>query len=442
MGKRVSRRRFLALTAGGAAALGGAALLEPLLGFWSRVGKRLGLIPPPPAPSVPGRSAIYRVDGMPRPTWRPADDPAADWQATHAGVEALLDLMGEQGLPFYRSAAQGTDRRSGPDGLVGPDDVVLIKVNAQWKRRGMTSTDVVRGLIRAVLAHPDGFRGEVVIVENGQWKRHLLAEEGENNDDFEPDHPQSFADVAALFAAQGFAVSIYPWSDHRNQVREWDEGDEEAGYVMAGPYPLNYPKFTTAYGTRISLRRGIWDGERYDNDRLTFINLPVLKHHDWFGTTAAVKNFLGVMSKYAGVEQIGGKPEFHDALIKPFNGLPPGLPGSLMALRFPDLNIVDATYVGVWGNRTDQATYERSPRQGTLLAGRDPVALDYYAAREVLGPLKREAGLPRYQQENGDPDKDGLFRRYLIASQERLLEAGYTVRFGPDAFDLFSTRLS
>lgn len=49
----------------------------------------------------------------------------------HAGVEWLLNLMGEQGLKFYRSSQETI--LSGPEGMIRSDDVVLIKVNAQWK---------------------------------------------------------------------------------------------------------------------------------------------------------------------------------------------------------------------------------------------------------------------------------------------------------------------
>ena len=57
--------------------------------------------------------------------------------------------------------------------MIAADDVVLIKVNAQWKYRGCTNSDVIRGLVQKILEHPDGFRGEVVIVENGQGRGSL-----------------------------------------------------------------------------------------------------------------------------------------------------------------------------------------------------------------------------------------------------------------------------
>ena len=84
----------------------------------------------------------------------------------HAGVDHLLQLMGDNGLKFYRSAQETA--LSGPSGMIEPNDVVLIKVNAQWKYRGCTNSDLIRGLIQRILDHPDGFSGEVVIFENGQ----------------------------------------------------------------------------------------------------------------------------------------------------------------------------------------------------------------------------------------------------------------------------------
>ena len=419
---------------------GASALIGPTRRYWqealSKVADRFGLSPLPPAPQVAGQSVVFRVDGSPTPTWRPASSANADWRASHPGVDALLDLMGEHGLKLYRSDRDSL--RSGPNGMIGSEDVVLVKVSAQWEQRGMTNTDVVRGLIRRLLDHPDGFTGEVVVVENGQMSRHHLAEPNTNNDEF-PGHPQSYQSVVDMFAAAGHRVSLYNWAPLREQVGEWDEGDERDGYVMAGPYPLNYPKFTTAYGTRVSLRHGLWEGQSFDAARLKFINLPVLKAHGWFGVTAAVKNFLGVMGKRVGAAEAGVDPDafsFHAALTESFNGLPPGLPGSLMALRFPDLNLIDATFVGVHGNRTQDASYETSPRQGSLLASLDPIALDYYAARHVLLPLQKEAGVESWKLNAADPDRDSVFRRYLLAAQARLLDAGHTVRFGQEGLEV------
>jgi len=84
----------------------------------------------------------------------------------HEGLDNLLGLMGNHGLKLYR-VEEDTDI-GGKDGLIDRSDIVLIKVNAQWKYRGCTNSNVVRGLVQMILEHPDGFNGEVVLFENGQ----------------------------------------------------------------------------------------------------------------------------------------------------------------------------------------------------------------------------------------------------------------------------------
>ncbi len=70
------------------------------------------------------------------------------------GFQRLVEIMSKGGLPFYS--------------LVGPRDVVIIKVNSQWDERGGTNTDLVRAIIESILKHPRGFDGEIVIADNGQ----------------------------------------------------------------------------------------------------------------------------------------------------------------------------------------------------------------------------------------------------------------------------------
>lgn len=74
-------------------------------------------------------SDVFAVTNVPTPTVSldggviPQGVSAAD--ALHGdGVDALMDLMAAQGAYFYRTAQQ-------PEGIVGPDDVVVIKVNNQ-----------------------------------------------------------------------------------------------------------------------------------------------------------------------------------------------------------------------------------------------------------------------------------------------------------------------
>jgi uncharacterized protein (DUF362 family) len=430
-GHKVSRRKFLGLAGLGAAGvLVASILVEPLAGYWRRLWGTLDrmpyLRPVPPAPEVPGQSAVFRVDGVAKSAWE---------KPYHAGVDALLTLMGEKGLKLLRSSSETT--MSGPEGIVASNDVVLLKINSQWKQRGMTNTDVIRGLIQRIVDHPDEFTGEVVIVENGQ-EQDYLDSANENNDDA-PDHSQSVEKVVAGFPDnQGYRVSIYNWRlIGRTAVQEWEVGDGRDGYVLAGEYPLNYPKFTTTRGTRISLHRGIWTGNGYDSSRLKFLNVPVLKAHTIMGMTGAVKHFAGVMSRFAGEYESGDDWDYHDNFYQEWKGRPAGLLGRLMALRFPDLNILDAIYVNPHSNWA--AWYDETPHFGTLLASTDPIALDYYAGREILLPLRKAYGSEKAIW--SDPDIGSVFRRYLVAAQVHLLEAGHMVRLGEESVVLYLSKV-
>ena len=79
------------------------------------------------------------------------------------GIYQLLSLMERKGTPFF-ATGNGTDKA----GLIAKNDVVIIKVNGQWNQRGGTNTDLVRSLIQAIVDHPDGFTGEIIIADNGQ----------------------------------------------------------------------------------------------------------------------------------------------------------------------------------------------------------------------------------------------------------------------------------
>src|SRR3972149_442498 len=287
----MKRRQFLKWSAiGGAGAVLGSLFFEPTARQWERLYDYYYRQPylkfSPPAPSVPGESNVFHIGEVPAPTW---DTPY------HAGLDALLALMAQHDVMLYKMDSR--IQWGGPNGLIAPRDVVLLKVNSQWAERGMTSTDVVRGLIQRLIDHPAGFRGEIVVVENGQTQDYL--DSPNQNNDESLHHDQSIRKMVESFRTD--RVSLYNWRlIGHTAVGEFDEGDDQHGYVLAGNYPINYPKFTTTRGTRISLKRGIWNGHAYADSSLKLINLPVLKAHVIMGMTGALKNYAGVMSRFVG----------------------------------------------------------------------------------------------------------------------------------------------
>lgn len=205
-----------------------------------------------------------------------------------ASVDVPVDLMERHGTHFYRTAAH-------PTGIIGSDDVVVIKVNDQWNGRASrarthTNNDVLKGLIYRIVQHPEGFSGEVIVGENTQWADPNWDGDDHNN---AQDPRQSYQDVVNAFVSQGYDVCISDWRSFSGTfVDEFSAGDSSDGYVLVddpgepGTDQLSYPKFSLTCGSQsfnISMRYGLWDGIAYDDTRLKTINLPVLKRHGWAG---------------------------------------------------------------------------------------------------------------------------------------------------------------
>jgi len=307
----------------------------------------------------------------------------------HAGIDALINLMAAQGGHFYKTARQ-------PKGIIGRDDVVVVKVNNQWNcksygaqgRRSHTNVDAVKGLVYRIVQHPEGFAGAVIIADNGQ--RHAKFDCADHNN--AEDARQSFQDVTDAFASQGYDVCKFAWDDIRNDiVSEYTSGDIGSGFVLVqdgspGVDQLSYPKFEVTCGShtyRISMRHGLWDGVTYTNSRLKLINFPVVKRHGMAGATIAVKNTIGFLTTANMRRRFGGYVTMHDFFWGYEGGSDYGLLGRQLALiRRADLNIVDA----IWVNPADHRDARSAVRDNVLLASTDPFAVDYYTSVYVLLP--------------------------------------------------------
>ncbi len=334
-----------------------------------------------PFPPIFLNSPIFKVENIPT---NPFENPQKPNR--HAGVDALIELMGKYGLKFYDSKSF-SNNITGPYGLIGSEDVVMIKVNAQWKYRGATNSDVVRGIIQAILDHPDGFKGEIVIIENGQGRGSLNCDNYAYYGDHEvhansDDEKQSFLYlVDKIFT--GYPVSAYLLDNIRYNFLQKDDNKTD-GYIKEGI--VSYPIFTTKFGNRVNLKLGVWNGNGYEN-RLKLINVPVLKYHDRGGSeyTACLKHFYGILSMadgYSGYRHYSGLGETCGYMIK--------------NIRFPVLNILDC----IWVSYSSLTGYPPSTtsRQNILLASQDPVALDYYAGKNILYPLSKSPyHLPTYE---------------------------------------------
>lgn len=367
------------------------------------------------------RATVYQVTDCP-------EDLVGD---RFPGVDNLIELMGENGLKFYETPE--TTTLSGPDGIIGPDDVVVIKINYQWSARGGTNTDVLMGLMRAIVDHPSGFTGEIVIGENGQVAPLNDFDRTSNN---AQDRGQSPLDVVNHIVGLGYRASVNDWGAIRFlSVPEYSQGSSAAGYVVYDFESrvggrLSYPKFTTPYGTAVSLRDGIWLPAQgtYDRERLKFINLPVLKSHSAvYGATACVKNYMGVVTNEQGTDS-------HAAVRVGMMG------GIISELGLADLNILDCIWINGIPLSGPATYYLEATRANQLVASIDPVAADMWAVTNILVPAFIANGYPPpWENPNPSPfDPTGEFRMYLDNSMQRLLEGGHAVTNNIESIDAFT----
>jgi len=361
-------------------------------------------------------------------------------------ISTLLDLMEGQGLFFYNTTAT-------PTGLVESDDVVLLKVNGQWAYRGGTNTDLVKGIIEAILEHPDGFTGEIVIADNGQGIGSLnwYSANAYNTS-------QAMEDVARMFPDH--TVSTILWDNYRSStVEDYDTGDFDQGYVRSSMwdegteiYP-SYPKFITDSGLYVSFKNGIWDNATgFDFDRLKVINMPVMKTHFRYGVTGCIKHYMGVPQGHIVPSVDPGIPHEHFSIALG------GMATLMVETRMPILNILDMIWVNAHplessSQRGPWSYYGSASFTDIIGASQDPIALDYWASKNILMETAEYLGFderssldpdyaPLSDQHTGVTPMDESFHNYLNRSRQVLNDAGYQATMDTTEMNVFVTAIA
>ncbi|MBD3172536.1 DUF362 domain-containing protein [Candidatus Bathyarchaeota archaeon] len=347
--------------------------------------------------------------------------------------------MGSKELDLYQS--ERDSENSSMTGLIASDDTVIIKVNCQWDERGGTNTDLLKALIQSLLEHPDGFKGEIIVCDNGGGEDRGSQGLGgsftyDNNNAVNTS--QSIQDVVDSFI--GYNVSTYLWSSITNiRVDEYSEGDMSDGYVVEGEIlprtglMVSYPKFTTLFGTHVSFKNGVWDettGE-YDSDALKVINLSMLKSHLAYGVTACIKNYMGVPSDVLTSEITGRDLHTHGTIGR-------GGMGALMVnTRFPVLNIIDSIWINPVPLNGPFTSYRSAKQVNIITASTDPVALDYWSVKHILSQnWENRIG---EISDSMDPDntEPGFFGDWLRLSEEEILSAGIQVNVDESRMNVY-----
>jgi hypothetical protein len=321
-------------------------------------------------------SIVFVLDSIPPTSGSLAagDSTVPDAYLPDPAIDTMLMMMETKDIFLHKTTSH-------PNGIVGSDNVVIIKGNFQWTSWNTTSADRIKGLIWRILNHPDGFSGEILVCDNTQD----IGTGINQNDNNSEDPLQSIVDVVNTFYAKGYPVYYLDWNYVWDDVAdEYSAGDYNDGYVYEATTKITYPKFRSPSGDYfISLRYGIWDSVSalYDSSRLCIIDFPVLKAHSWAGATIAVKNWIGMLTTAYSTQRFGSSNDMHNIY---FFGTY-ALVVRVMAVTFPKLSIIDAAWTTTYG--PSNLTWVQNTKM--LVASTDPVASSWYAAKFILTPIAR-----------------------------------------------------
>jgi uncharacterized protein DUF362 len=416
MPRLVSASRRSVLIGGGVAALAAAgyalrARIRNKISRWTELGSFTAT--PPLAPHDPARER--RTLAVAR-----GDAPAAN-------VDTVVGKLGGIGR------------------VVGENDVVLIKVSAQWWNQGMTNVAAVKRVVEHVLERP-GFRGEIIVFENVHFRlaggsplARAWTHPSARNVDVDGadtmgalighfERRQAPVSFVGLVDAGTSALAGDAWHDpgHAHGVYGGDgrgpiaPGDDRDGYVWDfsqtfrlrrslvdhAQTPLTWPVFTSPRsGLVVDFRDGLQrrEGGRrvaVTDRKLTWINMTTANEHASTGFTGAVKSAMGIVDMSAG--RLGADRRVQDYLSVHYFGYPRAnwrMAGPLAQfsthVRHPDLYLTVAHWMAATPRQGWQNGDEHDIRleaasafpTRALVAGTDPVAIDTWCVRNLLMPI-------------------------------------------------------
>lgn len=215
-----------------------------------------------------------------------------------------------------RNVRAAIERLGGMRQFVTPDDIVLIKPNIGWQR---------------------------------------TPEQGANT------HPAVVAELVRACRATGARRVVVTDCPVRKSRGAFERSGilEAAGNAGA---EVIIPEDSRHYAVTLSPRLGIWDVLEPFVTATKIINVPVAKHHSLTGTTAGMKNWIGITNKL--------RIMFHNDLQRSI--------AELAALMLPTLTVIDASRVLMHNGPQGGSPDDVKPMHA-IAAGVDPVALDAWA---------------------------------------------------------------
>ena len=376
---------------------------------------------------------VSRFDQHPRNQYHFQDETANIYIAKNGtpqeNVQRVVDMMG------------------GINSLIGKNDIVILKPNAQWWNQGRTNLAAMKGFIDLVFSIPN-FNGEIIIAENNHFMDESLPEHEKDNcrgwteiSEINGRIDGTNHNINTLIKMYNDAghknLTKYHWRDGGPKLDIWGNGQngpivkspaEGDGYIWSDidftfsgffnlkewKVKMTYPIFTSKFsGITIDLKNGAYlrgkngKGKYLPDKPIKLINFAVLNDHGSdTGITSSIKNYMGITDLSCGYW--GLKPEGYASVHFVGEGFYTYARAGAIAffmkhIRKADINIVTAEWVG-WGHRTD---ITKATQMKTILASTDPIALDYYGAKHIVYPLSKN-------REHHDPDNPkSAIRKFL-----------------------------
>jgi hypothetical protein len=118
-----------------------------------------------------------------------------------------------------------------------------------------------------------------------------------------------------------------------------------------------------------------------------------------------------------------------------------GMGVEMVGTRFPALNILDAIWINAKPAGGPMTPYAAATRTEVVAAGTDPVALDYWAAKNVLMPAAREKGFADLAKIDPDNTEEKSFGQWLRLAMGKIKEAGYNVTIDKSHINIYVSEL-
>ena len=323
----------------------------------------------------------------------------------------------------------------GIESYVDKTDVVLLKPNLQWPNQGYTHTEAAKAIIDIILNRPGGFTGEIIIAENissdedredkgwaasPQYRQNNWPDMN-YNELVDWYHTNGILNVSsAKLSSSSYPIVSGPSEGHGFVTIDYTLKNSESanGRVCR----LYYPIIRSAYSDKlIDTKYGVWSEKdrKYTDQQVKLFFLPTLNNHggsgreDYAGATGAVKCHLGFVRNLwktgdgtYGLHQIGY--EHPDGTVPMAVGEAVG--ELITNIIQPTFYICVAEYAG-WGGRTwvDGAEHTK-----TIGLCKDPVTLDYWMGKNVLGPSNGGS-----ESSYLDPSNNNNFRDTLLGCNSK-----------------------